>query len=77
MTRQVYAVLFDAPAFTRFRQHLAALANAGRQTAAAFDADALSPLLFVGASEPAMNRWLPMRLDPQRDCLAAIAVNDR
>jgi hypothetical protein len=77
VTRQVYAVLFDAPGFTRFRQRIAALAGARSGTAAMFEPDALSPVLFVGASEPAFNRWLPLRLDPHRDCIAAIAISDQ
>ena len=77
VTRQVYVVLFDAPAFTRFRAQIAALVNTRSDAAAVFEPAALSPVLFVGSSEPAFNRWLPLRLDPQRDCVAPIVVSDQ
>ncbi|MGH9174470.1 MAG: hypothetical protein ACRD1H_08935 [Vicinamibacterales bacterium] len=72
VTRQLYMVLFESPAFTRFREHIATLVSP--DGAAVFDPAALSPVLFVGASEPAFNRWLPQRVDPERDCIAAISI---
>ena len=73
VTRQLYVVLFDAPAFARFREQIATLVNAGSGTAAVFDPAALSAVLVVGSSEPTFNRWLPLRLDPQSDCVAPIS----
>ena len=69
VTRQLYVVLFQAPAFARFREQIAAMAlpNTG------FDAAALSPVMFVAASDAEFNRWLPLRVD-DADCVAPISV---
>ncbi len=70
VTEQLYFAIFDAQAFVRFRQQIGALPGVG----AAFDPTALSPVLFLGASNPDLNRWLPLRADPKTDCVAPIAV---
>lgn len=72
VTRQLHVVLFDAPAFTRFRERIAGLAGGGP---ALFDAGALSPILVVAGSDPAFERWLPLSLDPARDCVAPIETS--
>lgn len=69
VTRQLYFLLFDAPAFERFRQRIAALPEAASGT---FDSAALSPVMLIGASEASLNRWLPLRADPDADCVAPI-----
>lgn len=69
-TRQVYFAVFDVPAFVRFREDLAArAASAG---AGGFDAAALSPVVFIAGSDGSFHRWLPLRVDPERDCVAPI-----
>jgi hypothetical protein len=75
-TRQVYFVLFDAPAFERFRDQLAARAHDGTAgpSGDGFDAAALSPLLFVAASGSTFSHWLPLRANPATDCVSPIAV---
>ena len=69
VTRQLYFVVFDAPAFTRFRQDIAtkALPNTG------FDPAALSPVMFVAASDANFNQWLPLRA-AESECVAPISV---
>jgi hypothetical protein len=71
VTRQLYFLLFDAPAFDQFRQQIAALPEAAEGT---FNATALSPIMFVGVSEDSLNRWLPLRADPDADCVAPIVT---
>lgn len=73
-TRQLYFVLFDATAFTGFRERAAALLK-GATPGVAFDPAALSPVLLVSATDSAWDRWLPIHGDPQADCVAPIAVN--
>jgi hypothetical protein len=68
VTRQLYFVLFDWPAFARFREQLAALAGGG-VAGAAFDPAALSPVLLIGTAGPAFD-WLPLRATPETDCVA-------
>jgi hypothetical protein len=73
ITRQLYFVLFDAPAFGRFREQIGALLNGGAGPRADFDPAALSPVLFIAASDPMFDRWLPLRANPGTDCVAPIA----
>jgi hypothetical protein len=69
-TRQVYFAVFDVPAFVRFREDLAArAASAG---GVGFDAAALSPIVFIAASDGTFHRWLPLAVDHERDCVAPI-----
>ena len=70
VTQQLYFAIFDAQAFGRFRRDLGAMSGVG----AAFDPAALSPVLFIGASDPDFNRWLPLRADPKTDCVAPIVI---
>jgi hypothetical protein len=67
-TRQLYFLLFDAPAFARFRALLAAKLGGD------FDPAALSPVLLVGTSASDGAEWLPLRADAARDCVAPIAI---
>lgn len=72
ITRQVYFVRFDWPAFNAFRQRVARrMRDAG---GSGFDPAALSPVLIVAASDVAFSRWLPLRAEADDDCLAPIAV---
>jgi hypothetical protein len=72
LTRQLYFVLFDAPAFGQFREQIASLRDGRAVPTDIFDPAALSPVLIIGASDSAFNRWLPLRADPNTDCLAPI-----
>ena len=70
VTRQLYFVLFDAPAYTRFRQQLAAMALPDT----GFDPSALTPVMFVAASDENFNQWLPLRAQ-ESDCVAPVSVD--
>jgi hypothetical protein len=71
VTQQLYFVLFDAPAFTRFRQQIAGSLD---PAAGAYDPAALSPVLLVAASDAMYSRWLPLRADAEADCVARVTV---
>jgi hypothetical protein len=73
-TRQLYFVLFDAPPFERFREQIAALLDAGAGGHVDYDPAALSPVLFVAATDTEFNHWLPMKADPAADCVAPITA---
>jgi hypothetical protein len=73
-TRQLYFVLFDAPPFERFREQIAALLDAGAGGQVDYDPAALSPVLFIAASDTEFNHWLPMKADPAADCVAPITA---
>jgi hypothetical protein len=68
--RQLFVILFDAPEFTRFREQIAGMVT-DATSRAGYDPRALSPALFIAASDPAFSRWLPFRADPE-ECLAPV-----
>jgi hypothetical protein len=72
-TKQLYFVLFDAPAFARFRTGIGALLGDGTSTAE-FDPAQLSPVLFIAVAESTFNYWLPLHADPKTDCVAPIVT---
>jgi len=72
ITRQVYFVRFEWPAFTRFRQQIARDMRAAGGVG--LDPAALSPVLIVAASDAAFGRWLPLRAEAVDDCLAPMAI---
>jgi hypothetical protein len=72
-TRQLQFVLFDSPDVERTRRELAALVSDG-DAAVAFDPAALSPVLFVVASDADFGHWLPLRADADADCVAPVVV---
>jgi hypothetical protein len=72
MTRQVYFVRFEWPAFSALRQQVAQQMRAAGGSG--LDPAALSPILIVGASDAAFSRWLPLRAEAEDDCLAPMAI---
>jgi len=64
MTRQTYFALMTSPSIVAFREQLA-------RTTTGFDAAALTPIMFVGTSDPSVSRWLPLRA-ADADCVAPI-----
>jgi hypothetical protein len=74
VSRQLYYAVFTSAAFAMFRQRAAALLDAAGSGRDRFDPGSLTPMLFVGASDAAFARWLPLRTDPARDCLAPIVA---
>ena len=72
VTRQLYFVLFNAPAFALFREQIGALPDHGAAARPDFDPAALSPVLFIAGADQAFNSWLPLRADPKTDCVAPI-----
>jgi hypothetical protein len=73
-TRGIYFVLFEVPAFGAYRSQVAeALGAAGGDTSM-FDPGALSPVLIVAGLDGNFSRWLPLRANPEEDCLAPIEL---
>ena len=72
-TRQLYFALFESREFGEFRAKLASSVGAGALRGA-FDPDALSPVLIIAASDATFHRWLPIRADPDTDCIAPVAL---
>jgi hypothetical protein len=74
-TRQIYFALFDLPAFDAFRAQLGTRLATGPSAGKVYDPAALSPALLVAASDTDFNSWLPIKADPNQDCLAPIVAN--
>ena len=70
LTRGLYFLLFEATTFDRFRQQLAGLLEGSARTL--FDPAALSPVLIVAGLDGDFGRWMPLRADPEVDCLAPV-----
>jgi hypothetical protein len=68
MTRQVYFAIVESPAIVGFREQLA------RTGEGVLDAAALTPVMFIGASDAGFHRWLPIRAG-DADCVAPIRVS--
>jgi hypothetical protein len=71
ITRQMYFVLFDLPAFSQFRQKVATRVQ---EVGGTFDPAALSPAIIVAASDAMFSQWQPLRADAQQDCFAPVEV---
>ena len=72
VTRQVYFVRFDWPAFAAFRRQAAEQMRAARGSG--LDPSALTPVLIVAGSDAAFSTWLPLSAETADDCLAPMAV---
>jgi hypothetical protein len=72
--RGVYFVLLDAVRFDRFRQQLSHLLRAAGRDPSLFDPAALSPVLIIAALDGTFGRWMPLRADPEADCLEPVEV---
>ena len=74
VVRGVYFVLFDAPAFDAFRRQVAAQLSGSGGDASLFDPSAVSPVLIVAGLDGDFGRWMPIKAEPDTDCLAPISV---
>ena len=70
-TRQLYFVVFEAPAFTQFRLDLVRLYATGGG-AAPFDPAALELVLPVASSDADFAGWWPLEVDREGDCRAPL-----
>ena len=70
-TRQLYFVVFEAPAFLRFRHALAQLADGGGG-ADSFDPAGLDLVLPVASSDADFAGWWPLHVDQATDCQAPL-----
>ena len=69
-TRGLHFVLLEAPSFDSFRQQLSELLRGSARDL--FDPLALSPVLIVAGLDGNFGRWMPLRADPEADCLAPV-----
>jgi hypothetical protein len=69
-TRQTYFAMVQSPSIVAFRAALA------QRAPGAFDPAVLTPVMFVGASDAAFHRWLPLRAT-EDDCVSPIQITRR
>ena len=72
ITRQVYFLRFDWPAFDAFRRQIAQQMRAAGGTG--IDSAALTPLMIVAATDSDFRRWLPLAAETADDCLAPMVI---
>jgi hypothetical protein len=70
--RQIFFVVFEFPAFERFRHEVARLIGSNDGQHVAFDPAALSPILIVSASDGDFRAWLPLKAERVGDCVAPV-----
>ena len=75
VTRQLYFAVFRMPAFHAFRLKAAARLSQSGGASNVFDPRALSPVVFIGASDAGFRRWLPLPGNPEADCVAPIMTS--
>ena len=68
----VFYVLFDLPQFKDFREQVATVLSLRNKNDARFDVNALSPALFVAASEQVRHRVRPSPANLEAACETAV-----
>jgi hypothetical protein len=74
LTREVFFLRLEHAAFEPFRQQIATRLSAAGGSTGSFEANGLSPVVVVAASDANFSSWLPLRGDPTDDCRAPIVV---
>lgn len=71
ITREVYFLRFDDPAFVAFRRDLAVRLSAAGAVGG-FEPAAVSPVMIIAATDGDFGSWLPLQGDAVADCLAPL-----
>jgi hypothetical protein len=71
-SRALYFMLFETEAINQFRQQVSELLRASAGDSTVFDPLALSPVLIVAGLDDGFSRWMPLRAEPETDCLASV-----
>lgn len=67
--QQLYFAIFQSQAFAAFREALR------ERLGPKLDPELLSPVLLVGLVESSQGQWLPIKVDPEKDCVAPIEIS--
>ena len=73
-TREVFFLRLEHAPFDQFRRQIAERLRAAGGNTGSFDANSLSPVAIVAASDANFSSWLPLRGDATQDCRAPIVV---
>jgi hypothetical protein len=74
-TRQVFFLRLEHAPFGQFRRQVAERLNAAAGKTGGFDANGLSPIAIVAATDSSFSSWLPLRGEATEDCRAPIEVH--
>jgi len=74
VVQAVFFVVFDVPAFSKFREQIAQRLGAAGRDPSLFEPMALSPVLIAADLDGTFSRWMPLRADPSVDCFAPVVV---
>jgi len=74
LTREVFFLRLQHPAFGEFRRQLATRVSAAGAGGASFKPDSLSPIVIVAATDGNFSSWLPLTGEDTQDCLAPVVV---
>ena len=74
VTREVFFLRLQHPAFGEFRRQLATRASAEGAGGSSFNPKSVSPVVIVAATDGNFSSWLPLSGDDTQDCLAPIEV---
>ncbi len=74
VVQAVFFVVFEVPAFSKFREQIAQRLGAAGRDPSLFDPMALSPVLIAADLDGTFSRWMPLRADPSVDCFAPVVV---
>jgi hypothetical protein len=74
VVQAVFFVVFEVPAFSKFREQIAQRLGAAGRDPSLFDPMALSPVLIAADLDGTFRRWMPLRADPSVDCFAPVVV---
>jgi hypothetical protein len=67
--QQVYFAIFQSQAFEAFREALR------ERLGPKVEPDFVSPVLLVGLVESSQGQWLPLKVVPEKDCVAPIEIS--
>jgi hypothetical protein len=66
---QLYFAIFQSQSFGVFREALR------DRLGPAFEPELVTPVLLVGLVESTLGRWLPLKVNPEKDCVAPIEIS--
>lgn len=70
---ELYFVPLDSAAFSQVRVDLIP-AFPEQAGTGIYDPSTVSPVLVIGATDANFERWWPLRVDRERDCIASVAI---
>lgn len=74
LTRELFFLRFEHPAFGEFRRQIATRVRATGGNATSFDPTSLAPVVIMAASDANFRSWLPLGGDATQECVASTVI---